>query len=84
MPSVMLDPKEQRAYEAMRERTRRDYLSLERKLAAELADVKERIAGLRVQMDSLLKIYEGICERLGVENDLAPGGDDDGADGEDY
>jgi hypothetical protein len=23
-------------------------------------------------MDALLKIYEGICDRLDVENDLAP------------
>jgi hypothetical protein len=68
----MLDDKQRRYYEELHERTREEYLALERQLAEILAKVKERIQRLRGQMDALLKIYGGICERLDVENDLAP------------
>ncbi|UCF81096.1 MAG: hypothetical protein JSV08_01350 [Acidobacteriota bacterium] len=67
----MLDDKQRRYYEELHERTRKEYLSLERQVAEILAGVKERIEGLRGQMDALLKIYAGICDRLDVENDLA-------------
>ena len=78
----MLDDKQRRYYEELHERTREEYLALEHQVAEILVKVKRRIEKLRGQMDALLKIYEGICDRLDVENDLAPpeeegGGEED-------
>ena len=68
----MLDDKQRRYYETLLERTRGEYIQLEHQVAEILAKVKDRVGALRAQMDALLKIYEGICDRLDVENDLAP------------
>lgn len=78
----MLDDKQRRYYEELHERTREEYLALEHQVAEMLAKVKERIGGLRGQMDALLKIYEGICDRLDVENDLAPPPEGEGEEDE--
>ena len=68
----------QKYWEEMKERTREEILELSKEIDEELERVKQKIAQIQADRDASMQIYDGICLRLGVENDLEKelGGED--------
>ncbi|MFN7971667.1 MAG: hypothetical protein U0166_04885 [Acidobacteriota bacterium] len=71
-------------YENTVEVTKKEIEEIDQQIEEELARVKERLAELQNAKKSARQIYDGACDRLGVENELAKdeaagGGENPGA-----
>lgn len=64
-------------FEKLLSETKDDIQRIEVQIERELAQIKERLAGLQNERKAQLLIYGGYCQLLGVENDMAGEEDDD-------
>lgn len=60
----------QKYWEEMKEKTKEEILELNEEIEEELEKVKQKIADLQDDRDAAMQVYDGICNRLNVENDL--------------
>lgn len=67
---MSLTPEQRASYENMLNVTRQEITDLDHQIEEELAKVKERLADLQNAKKAARQIYDGICLRLGVPNDL--------------
>lgn len=74
---MALTPEQQASYENMLNVTRQEIADLDQQIEDELAKVKERLADLQNAKKASRQIYDGLCLRLGVPNDLEEEGDDE-------
>ncbi len=65
-----LTPEQRASYENMLNVTRQEIADLDQQIEEELAKVKERLADLQNAKKANEQIYDGICLRLGIPNDL--------------
>jgi len=63
-------------YENMLSVTRQEIAELDQQIEEELAKVKERLGELQNAKKAARQIYDGICLRLGLPNDLEEEGDE--------
>jgi hypothetical protein len=57
--------------------TRQEITELDQQIEEELSKVKERLAELQNAKKASRQIYDGICLRLGIPNDLEEEGEED-------
>jgi hypothetical protein len=57
--------------------TRQEIKELDQQIEEELSKVKERLAELQNAKKASRQIYDGICLRLGIPNDLEEEGEED-------
>ena len=74
---MSLNPEQRASYENMLNVTRQEIGELDQQIEEELAKVKERLAELQNAKKASRQIYDGICLRLGIPNDLEEEGEDD-------
>ena len=72
-----LTPEQKASYENMLTVTRQEIADLDQQIEEELAKVKERLAELQNAKKASRQIYDGICLRLGVPNDLEDEGEEE-------
>jgi uncharacterized protein YPO0396 len=72
-----LSPEQKASYENMLNVTRQEITDLDHQIEEELAKVKERLADLQNAKKASRQIYDGICLRLGIPNDLDEEGEDE-------
>ena len=72
-----LTPEQKASYENMLNVTRQEIADLDHQIEEELAKVKERLAELQNDKKASRQIYDGICLRLGIPNDLEDEGEED-------
>jgi len=72
-----LTPEQKASYENMLNVTRQEIADLDQQIEEELAKVKERLAELQNAKKASRQIYDGICLRLGVPNDLEDEGEEE-------
>lgn len=65
------------SFEQMLALTRQEIADLDRQIEEELAKVKERLAELQNAKKASRQIYDGICLRLGIPNDLEEEGEEE-------
>ncbi len=81
---MALTKDQKKFYENTVEVTKKEIEEIDQQIEEELARVKEKLAELQEGKKAARQIYDGSCDRLGIENDLAreesePGeGDDEG------
>ncbi len=64
-------------FQQMLDMTRQEIADLDQQIEDELAKVKERLAELQNAKKASRQIYDGICLRLGIPNDLEEEGEED-------
>ncbi len=64
-------------FEELMNETRDDIQRIESQIERELAEIKERLAGLQNEKKAQLTIYGGYCQLLGIPNDLETQEDED-------
>lgn len=74
---MALSPEQRASYENMLNVTRHEISELDHKIEEELAQVKERLAELQNDKKASRQIYDGICLRLGIPNDLEDEGEEE-------
>ena len=74
---MTLTPEQRASYESMLNVTRKEIDELDQQIEEELAKVKERLADLQNAKKASRQIYDGICLRLGIPNDLEEEGEED-------
>lgn len=74
---MSLTPEQRASYENMLNVTRQEIGELDQQIEEELAKVKERLAELQNAKKASRQIYDGICLRLGLPNDLDEEGEED-------
>ena len=74
---MALTPEQRSSYENMLNLTRQEIADLDQQIEDELAKVKERLAELQNAKKAARQIYDGICMRLGIPNDLEEEGEDE-------
>ena len=74
---MSLTPEQRASYENMLAVTRQEIGELDQQIEEELAKVKERLADLQNAKKASRQIYDGICLRLGIPNDLDEEGEED-------
>lgn len=74
---MSLTPEQRAAYESMRKVARQEITELDQQIEEELAKVKERLAELQNAKKASRQIYDGICLRLGIPNDLEEEGEEE-------
>ena len=74
---MSLTPEQRASYENMLAVTRQEIGELDQQIEEELAKVKERLAELQNTKKASRQIYDGICLRLGIPNDLDEEGEED-------
>lgn len=74
---MALTPEQKASYENMLNVTRHEISDLDSQIEEELAKVKERLADLQNAKKAARQIYDGICLRLGIPNDLDDEGEDE-------
>lgn len=57
-------------FEKLLDETRQDIRQVDEQVERELAEVKQRLAGMQSEKEAQLIIYEGYCQLLGVPNEL--------------
>ena len=72
-----LSPEQKSSYENMANVTRQEIADLDQQIEEELAKVKERLAELQNAKKAARQIYDGICLRLGIPNDLEEEGEEE-------
>ena len=72
---MALSDAQRASFENMLSVTRQEITDLDQQIEEELAKVKERLAELQTAKKASLQIYDGICTRLGIPNDLEEEGD---------
>ena len=72
-----LSPEQKSTYESMLNTTRQEIADLDQRIEDELARVKERLAELQQEKKASRQIYDGICLRLGIPNDLEEEGEEE-------
>lgn len=75
---MALTKDQKKFYENTVEVTKKEIEEIDTQIEEELARVKEKLAELQEAKASARKIYDGACERLGVENELAREEDESG------
>jgi hypothetical protein len=68
---MSLTEEQEQFYRQTLEITRRQIDDMNAQIEEELASVKERLADLQARKNAARQIYEGACQILGIENDLA-------------
>ena len=58
-------------YENTVEVTKKEIEEIDQQIEEELARVKEKLAELQEGKKSARQIYDGACDRLGIDNELA-------------
>lgn len=74
---MSLTPEQRASYENMLSVTRQEIKELDQQIEEELSKVKERLAELQNAKKASRQIYDGICLRLGIPNDLEEEGEED-------
>ncbi|HEX9733355.1 MAG TPA: hypothetical protein VGG06_15400 [Thermoanaerobaculia bacterium] len=74
---MSLTPEQRASYENMLSVTRQEITELDQQIEEELSKVKERLAELQNAKKASRQIYDGICLRLGIPNDLEEEGEED-------
>jgi len=64
-------------FEDLLNETKEDIQRIDGQIEKELAQIKERLAGLQNEKKAQLLIYSGYCQLLGIPNDLASEEEDD-------
>lgn len=72
-----MDDARRAKYENLLAETKEDLQRIEEQIEFELAQIKERLAGLQNDRKAQLTIYGGYCQLLGIENDLDTEEDED-------
>ena len=75
---MALSDAQKASYGNMLSVTRQEIKELDQQIEEELAKVKERLADLQNAKKASLQIYDGVCMRLGIPNDLEE--EDEGED----
>jgi hypothetical protein len=68
---MALTKDQKKFYENTVEVTKKEIEEIDQQIEEELARVKEKLAELQSAKKSARQIYDGACERLGVDNELA-------------
>lgn len=74
---MALTPEQRASYENMLNVTRQEISEIDQQIEEELAKVKERLNELQNAKKASQQIYDGICLRLGIPNDLQDEGDEE-------
>lgn len=72
-----LSPEQRASYENMLNVTRQEIADLDHQIEEELAKVKERLAELQNGKKAARQIYDGICMRLSIPNELEEEGEEE-------
>lgn len=72
-----MDSARRERFVAQLELTKQDIVAIDSNIEMELAKIKERLAELQNEKKAQLHIYDGYCQLLGIENDLAADEDED-------
>lgn len=67
---MALSKDQQAFYQKTLEWTRKEISDIDTQIEEELARVKERLAELQNAKKAARQIYDGACNRLGIENEL--------------
>ncbi|MEM8964036.1 MAG: hypothetical protein AAGD38_21305 [Acidobacteriota bacterium] len=67
---MSLTDQQRQRYEMILAETRQEIAELDQQIEAELAKVKERLAGLQNDKKAARAMYDAACLRLGIANDL--------------
>ncbi len=68
---MSLSDEHRKVYEQSREVAKQEISELDELIEVELAKVRDRLTELQTAKRAALKMYEALCIRLGVPNDLA-------------
>ena len=74
---MALNDEQTKLYKQTLEVTRTQIEELNEQIEEELAKVKERLAELQNAKKAARQIYDGICLRLGIPNDLEEEGEEE-------
>ena len=65
-----MDADRKAKFESLLQDTREEIQRIEGQIEAELAAIKERLAGLQNEKKAQLTIFSGYCQLLGIPNDM--------------
>ncbi len=74
---MSLSDEHRKVYEQSRDVAKQEISELDELIEVELAKVRDRLTELQTAKRAALKMYEALCIRLGVPNDLAESDEDD-------
>ena len=77
---MSLTEEQKQQYQSLLNLEKENLENLDLQIEEELAKVKDRLAELQQQKKQARVMYDALCSRLGVPNDLEEPGDDDGSD----
>ena len=77
---MTLNEEQEKFYRQTLEVTRKQIDELNTQIEEELAKVKDRLAELQQQKKQARTMYDALCSRLGVPNDLEEPDEEEGSD----